>query len=68
MQKANRAVKEKKNGCKTKIGNSLKAKKNLVLNFIENPVSSTSSANKERQYSQSANNRMMKIGSSVETD
>lgn len=43
--KANRALKENKNGDKIKKGKTLKAKKKLLLNSIENPVPSTSSAN-----------------------
>ncbi|GBL89174.1 hypothetical protein AVEN_255287-1 [Araneus ventricosus] len=45
--KANRALKKNKNGGKTKKGKALKAKKKLILNSIENPVPSTSSANNE---------------------
>ncbi|GBM55650.1 hypothetical protein AVEN_203959-1 [Araneus ventricosus] len=45
--KANRALKNNKNGDKTKKGKTLKAKKKLILNSIENPVPSTSSANNE---------------------
>ncbi|GBM43496.1 hypothetical protein AVEN_9450-1 [Araneus ventricosus] len=45
--KANRVFKKNKNGNKTKKGKALKGKKKLILNFIENPVPSTSSANNE---------------------
>ncbi|GBL93881.1 hypothetical protein AVEN_153640-1 [Araneus ventricosus] len=43
--KANRVF--KKNADKTEKGKALKAKKKLILNYIENPVPSTSSANNE---------------------
>ncbi|GBM30634.1 hypothetical protein AVEN_18323-1 [Araneus ventricosus] len=45
--RANRAFQNNKNGDKTKKVKTLKAKKTLILNSIENPVSSTSSANNE---------------------
>lgn len=45
--KANRAAMKNKNGAKTKKGQTLKAKKKLILNCIDNPVPSTSSANNE---------------------
>ncbi|GBL75571.1 hypothetical protein AVEN_154905-1 [Araneus ventricosus] len=45
--KANRALQKNKNGDKTKKGKALKAKKKLILNAIENPVPSASSANNE---------------------
>ncbi|GBM01178.1 hypothetical protein AVEN_253588-1 [Araneus ventricosus] len=45
--KVNRVFKKNKNGDKTKKGKALKAKKKLILNSIENPVPSTSSANTE---------------------
>ncbi|GBN87364.1 hypothetical protein AVEN_125272-1 [Araneus ventricosus] len=45
--KANRVLKNNKNGDKTKKGKALKAKKKLILNSIENPVPSTSPANNE---------------------
>ncbi|GBL76262.1 repressor of the inhibitor of the protein kinase, partial [Araneus ventricosus] len=43
--KVNRALKNNKNGDKTKKGKALKSKKKLILNSIENPVPSTSLAN-----------------------
>ncbi|GBN47180.1 hypothetical protein AVEN_75225-1 [Araneus ventricosus] len=45
--KANRALKNNKNFDKTEKGKTLKVKKKLILNSIENPVPSTSSANNE---------------------
>ncbi|GBL94236.1 hypothetical protein AVEN_16768-1 [Araneus ventricosus] len=45
--KANRVIKKNKNRGKTKKRKALKAKKKLILNSIENPVPSTSSANNE---------------------
>ncbi|GBN14542.1 hypothetical protein AVEN_146885-1 [Araneus ventricosus] len=47
--KANRVFNKNKNGDKTKKKErkALKAKKKLILNSIENPVPSTSSANNE---------------------
>ena len=45
--KANRAALKNKNGAKTKKGQTLKAKKKLILSCIDNPVLSTSSANNE---------------------
>ncbi|GBM21698.1 hypothetical protein AVEN_248519-1 [Araneus ventricosus] len=45
--KANLALKNNKSGDKTKKGKTLKAKKKLILNSIENPVPSTSLANNE---------------------
>ncbi|GBM50665.1 hypothetical protein AVEN_45941-1 [Araneus ventricosus] len=45
--KASRVFKKNKNGDKTKKGKAMKAKKKLILNSIENPVPSTSSANNE---------------------
>ncbi|GBN42245.1 hypothetical protein AVEN_185543-1 [Araneus ventricosus] len=45
--KDNRGFKKNKNGDKTEKGKALKAKKKLILNSIENPVPSTSSANNE---------------------
>ncbi|GBM59618.1 hypothetical protein AVEN_218930-1 [Araneus ventricosus] len=45
--KANRVLMNNKNGDKTKKRKTMKAKKKLILNSIENPVPSTSSANNE---------------------
>ena len=45
--KANLTAMENKNGAKTKKGQTLKAKKKLILSCIDNPVPSTSSANNE---------------------
>ncbi|GBM43120.1 hypothetical protein AVEN_222175-1 [Araneus ventricosus] len=45
--KASRVFKKNKNGDKTEKGKALKAKKKLILNFIENPVPLTCSANNE---------------------
>ncbi|GBN78910.1 hypothetical protein AVEN_223556-1 [Araneus ventricosus] len=62
--KANRVFKQ--NGDKTEEGKALKAKKKLILNSIENPVTSTSSTKNEGQYAQVANTHMMQIGSRVD--
>ncbi|GBM21816.1 hypothetical protein AVEN_214843-1 [Araneus ventricosus] len=64
--KANRVFKKNKIGDKTKKGKALKAKKKLILNSIENPVPSTSSANNEGAICQAANTHVMKIGCSVD--
>ena len=48
--KADRAAIKNKNDAKTKKGQTLKAKKKIILSCIDNPVPSTSSANNRRQY------------------
>ena len=45
--KANRAAMKNKNGAKTKKGQTLKAKRKLILSCTDNLVPSTSSANNE---------------------
>ena len=45
--KANRAAMKNENGAKTKIGQSLKGMKKLILSCTDIPLLSTSSANDE---------------------
>ncbi|GBM28979.1 hypothetical protein AVEN_40738-1 [Araneus ventricosus] len=62
--KANRALRNNKNGDKTEKGETLKEKKKLILNSIENPQQVRQIM--RGQYAQAANKHMMKIGSSVD--
>ena len=64
--KAYQAVLKNKNGAKTKKGQTLKAKKNLFWVVPTTQFPQQVQQIMRRQYSQAANNHMMKIASSVD--